>query len=173
MGYRDCCRGSLGTFISVIIRFLWRQKRYIDGNIERVDARRDTVGRFPSSLAGLASRLRSRSDVFRLPSDPPFQSLRSSPLFFFPVQISTSNEGHSTARHVRAGNAYLHALPCVPAQRPLPSCCHVSARAPSNSERKSEQEAEILLRAGKRGMGKEMGGRAGRGRWRGRGGGRH
>lgn len=34
---------------------------------------------------------------------------------------------------------------------------------PSNSERKSEQEAEILLRAGERGMGKETGGGEGSG----------
>lgn len=80
------------------------------------------------------------------------------PPFFF-VQNSTSNEGHSTARRKCI---LAHVAVCAGAAPPTQLLSRERA-GPSNSERKSEQEAEILLRAGERGMGKETGGGQGRG----------
>lgn len=69
-----------------------------------------------------------------------------------------------TRTHTHTGNAYLHMSPCATAAPPTQLLSR-ECTGPSNSEQKSEQETEILVRAGERGMGKETGkeggGRAG------------
>lgn len=61
-----------------------------------------------------------------------------------------------THAHTHTGNAYLHMSPCATAAPPTQLLSRECA-GPSNSEQKSEQETEILVRAGERGMGKETG----------------
>lgn len=65
-----------------------------------------------------------------------------------------------TRAHTHTGNAYLHMSLCATAAPPTQLLSRECA-GPSNSEQKSEQETEILVRAGERGMGKETGERGG------------
>lgn len=76
------------------------------------------------------------------------------PLFSFPFFFYLKRRV-LCRKHPRKSTQNAHSCPCVPPQRPLPSCCHVIAQALATVSERANKIREILARAQERGNGKK------------------